>query len=162
MARWICPTCKAAMTVKDSLVGQTKPCAKCGKPSEVFDVDAVPDADDFEGFNIPEDATPPKLPAKRETKFEDVSRAGGPVPVAVIDRIKRETPLLITIYRIGFAALAGLMTLVAGIAFINTGHILSLAPAFAGLGILAFVWIVTDFASDLFRCRRLLEEMAQR
>lgn len=66
MPRWICPTCHAAMTVKESLIGQVKPCAKCGKPSEVFDVDAVPDEEEPDDFDFTEEP-PPRLPKKTET-----------------------------------------------------------------------------------------------
>jgi len=39
MPTWICQHCNAKMTVVSSLVGQVKPCAKCGTESLVVDED---------------------------------------------------------------------------------------------------------------------------
>lgn len=41
MPRWICPTCQAAMSVKASLIGEERPCVKCGAVAEVIDADVT-------------------------------------------------------------------------------------------------------------------------
>lgn len=161
MPRWICPTCHAVMTVKSNLLGLKKPCAKCGKPSEVFDVDAVEDEaeDEFDDdeFEIPEDE-PPRLPSKGQQSH----RPGSAVPAAVVKNITTEVPTLIMLYRYASLGGAGLVVLICLFVAFRAESLVPLIPAVFAIGFLALIWIATDFMSDLFRCRRLLEEMAQR
>lgn len=144
MPRWICPDCSAVMKVPANLVGHDRACVTCGVVSSVTDADAAV-----------------FTPAPIQTH-------GMPVSLTTINRIKGEAPGLIRLYR-GVALLVTFLVLLASLAtYIKLQpdspieYAIVLGPPAVMLTWLAFFWLLTDFMSDVYRCRRLLEELAKK
>ncbi len=64
MARWICPNCRATMTVRPELIGKERACPKCGETAEI--VDAGPSLDDA-GPTFGQSTTPVQVATSKRT-----------------------------------------------------------------------------------------------
>lgn len=147
MARWICPNCNATMNAPANLLGSNRACVKCGVVSEVMDADAV---DEF-SFAAPA-----------------VQTHGMPVSAVTVSRIKTEAPALIKVYRLVAVCLTLAICLTSLAIYLRLSPktpaewAVVVGPPAVALAGLAFFWLLTDFLSDVFRCRRLLEEIAKK
>lgn len=50
MPRWVCPFCRAKMSVRDGHLGQSRPCANCKRSSVVEDCDRTDDVGVLDQF----------------------------------------------------------------------------------------------------------------
>lgn len=143
MARWICPSCNTVMKVAAGLIGQQKPCASCGVVSEIFEAETAA------VFSPP-----------------PIQTQGLSVSLATINRIRDDSPTLIKVYR--FSAVLTTLAVFLGNIYVYLltkplgWPLLQFIPTGVALISLAFFWLLTDFLSDVFRCRRLLEEIAKK
>ena len=146
MPTWICPNCLAKMTVKESHIGKTAPCVQCGTVSTVADVAEIIDAS---GYQPPAPALPPINPTTA-------------VPASTINRIRGESPTLVAIWKI--AHVLTVLTLVVGAWYLHMKTRESFWWMFPIGGFVSLVlwWPVYEFMSDVYRCRRLLEEIAKK
>lgn len=132
MPRWICPSCNASIKVAASHLGTHQPCAGCGVVSEVVD----------SSFPLTVNATA--------------------IPAALIRQIVHESPALIHVVKMihVFGSLI-LSSVFAWLASYTSVSLWYLGIAVVALW-LAFCWLFYEFYSDVFRCRRLLEEIAKK
>lgn len=138
MPNWTCPFCDASMTVKQSLVGLTRPCAKCGQESIISDADAPPVAQ----------ATPqPRNAAPAQPRRTTTAAA-----VGISESVAAESLTSATLVR-GILLLATL----GGIASFFTPN--GLAQGISILVAVIITWPLTTIAEEVYRARRLLQEL---
>jgi predicted RNA-binding Zn-ribbon protein involved in translation (DUF1610 family) len=150
MPVWICPSCHGSTKVALAHLATMQPCPKCGTVGRVV-----------QSTSKPAPAAPPVTPASVSQSIPSDSL---PVPLSVINSIVADSPLLIRLYR-GvslFGSLAVILVTVLAVAQMPNPPLMVLLPIPAALLWLAMVWLVTDFMSDVYRCRRLLEEIAKK
>lgn len=87
-----------------------------------------------------------------------------PVGQRTIDRIKVDAPPLIRVYRFASWLVLGIVAVVNLVAFNAAGgqDWWIWLPTGIAVAWLSGVYLVTDFMSDVYRCRRLLEEIAKK
>jgi hypothetical protein len=145
MPVWICPNCHGSTKVTLAHLATMQPCPKCGTVGRVTQATSK---------------TAPAPAAAVATDDDDQSS----VPQDVITAIITDAPLLIRLYR-GvslFGSLAVIVVTVLAVAQMPNPPLMALLPIPAALLWLAMVWLVTDFMADVYRCRRLLEEIAKK
>jgi hypothetical protein len=145
MPTWICPSCLTKMNVKTAHVGNPAPCVACGVVSTVFDVDDIIGAAGI----APTVAAPVVTPSTS-------------VPGSTITRIRGEAPTIVHLLRT--IDLIGTAIVIAGSLYMRakTNSDWWLIPMTVSVVQLIFLWLIYEFASDMYRCRRLLEEIAKK
>ncbi|MES2788114.1 MAG: hypothetical protein V4719_00735 [Planctomycetota bacterium] len=141
MPKWVCPSCSATMNVKQSLIGQVKPCAGCGAESEITDASALANIlaeDAATELEIPK----PAILTGRDRLIRDIHEGLPPLLSGY-----RSLGLIVAIIGSLGAMIAGSVNPVAFLA----------VPGFW----IAFslLYIVIEFFADAYRSRRLLEEI---
>lgn len=141
MPKWICPSCSAVMNVKQSLVGQVKPCAGCGAESEITNADALANmlaGEAPEELAIPE----PVVATERDRLIRD---------------LRNDLPPVLSAYRTLGLVVALIGTFGAFAAgSINPPALLAIPGIWIVFGLL---YVVIEFMADAYRSRRLLEEI---
>jgi hypothetical protein len=156
MPRWICPHCRATMNVMPVHIGTMQTCLNCKTTSEVTDADATVIPAEVPAFAVEPDES---------DETQEQSEKG--VSTTTIGKIRKETPPIVQICR-AITVVAAVIIVVGNLAAFSeipnktAGSVVTLAPAAMAVFAATLVWLGTDFVSDLYRCRRLLEEIAKK
>lgn len=141
MPNWICPFCRAKMTVKTELLGQVRPCPKCKQESTIEDCDTIAPP-------LPVEALPESYSKLKSDKASATENASGDESIG---NVARGMLLLVTAIFLLYGAIGE------GNGQRNNGF-----PSACGvLFLAAILWPIYTMARDTRANRRLLEQIAR-
>lgn len=149
MPTWICPFCDAQMTVKPSLIGQQRPCAACGKQSEVIEsLEQQPGVDSF-----PDVVNPPR--PLRVTQSQAVKKAAN-----IEDQ--NLTSVLLVQGVLSIVAIVSAIVAITGFTGRDRSASMQIQLGLTGLMTVLISWPIYTTANETYRNRKLLEEILKR